>query len=297
MLTGSVYLFWGAEGAVAHQIIFDLRLPRFIFVLAIGGALSVVGGAYQILFRNSLAEPYVLGVASSVSLVAAILSTQWQLPVHSVFMIAAGCASGLITSLFLLTLGGVTRNGHTERLVLFGMSLNFVLSSLLFLYLTYASQQLGGGSMQWLFGHIPWVGLPTAVAYFLVSIGFLILWVWMGRHLDAMSMGDLVAKTLGVSPSFTRWVLVLSSSFFLGLVVTQTGAIGFVGLVIPHSVRLIFSPRSSRGLFGFSFFLGAFFLAFCDFLSRNLLPPMEFPIGIITTLVGAPLFLWLLWKR
>lgn len=283
--------------SAAHQIVFELRVPRLLFVLAIGGALSALGGAFQVLFKNALAEPYVLGVSSAVSLVGAVLFTQFQLPLNSLPMGLAGCLAGILVSLFLLGLGRVTQRNSTDRLILFGMSLNFVLSSLLFLYLTYASQQLGGGTMQWLFGHLPWVSLERGLFYFFVSFAFLLLWVFMGRSLDAMALGDSVARTLGVSPETTRWVLVLSSSLFLGIVVTQTGAIGFVGLVVPHATRLLFSPRSSRSLFLFSFLLGGFFLLFCDFWARQLLPPMEFPIGVVTTLVGAPIFLWLLWKR
>lgn len=281
----------------AHQIVFELRWPRLLFVIAMGGALSALGGAFQVLFKNSLAEPYVLGVSSAVSLTAAVLHTQFQVPLNSVLMCLAGCLAGIFSSIVLLGLGRVTQRNSTDRLILFGMSLNFVLSSLLFLYLTYASQQLGGGTMRWLFGHLPWVSLSEGVFFLVLSLGVVLLWALMGRHLDAMALGDSVARTLGVSPELTRWALVLSSSLFLGIVVTQTGSIGFIGLVVPHATRLLLSPRSSRSLFLYSFLIGGVFLLFCDFWARHLLPPMEFPIGVVTTLVGAPLFLWLLWKR
>ena len=295
--SGSTFSDAFQNGTISHQIAFDLRLPRLLFVLMIGGTLSVLGGCYQVLFRNPLAEPYLLGISSGVSLMAAIMHVGFQMPLNSWSMIGVGCGSAFAISVLLLSLGRLAKGSSTERLVLFGMSLNFVLSSLLFLYLTFASQQLGGGSMQWLFGHIPWVTLEEGVYYFVTGLVFVALWFVMGRQLDAMAMGDTVARTLGVSPVLTRRVVILTSSLFLGLVVVQTGSIGFVGLVIPHCVRLIFSPHSSRSLFLFSFAGGGVFLLFCDFLSRNLLPPMEFPIGIITTLVGSPIFLWLLWKR
>ena len=118
-----------------------------------------------------------------------------------------------------------------------------------------------------------------------------------GRSLDALALGDGVARTLGYSPPKTRNGILGISSVLIALVVSFTGAIGFVGLIVPHAVRLVFRPATTRMLFVISFVVGAGFLVLSDVLARSLVPPLEFPIGIITTLVGGPIFLYLLWRR
>lgn len=177
------------------------------------------------------------------------------------------------------------------------MGLNFVLSSVLFLILSFYNQHVGGGSLRWLFGNIPWISRGEVAWVYGLSSPLLGILYILGRPLDAISLGDGVARTLGFSPNKQRtWILILTS-LLLSALVTYTGAIGFVGLVAPHVVQLLFRPSTSRTLFAFSFLLGAAFLALSDSLSRVLLPPFELPIGIVTTLIGGPAFLVLLWRR
>ncbi|MEZ4750790.1 MAG: iron ABC transporter permease [Bdellovibrionota bacterium] len=285
------------QGTATYRILWELRLPRLLFVVLVGGSLAQLGGTYQILFRNPLAEPYILGISSAVVLGVVAGEALLGVPVLSFTSILLGffCAAASTLLLVLISLHAGTK--QVERIVLFGMGLNFVLSSILFLILSFYNQHVGGGSMRWLFGHIPWIAWYEVAWMYGLCFPLLGVLYVLGRPLDAISLGDGVARTLGFSPNTQRtWILVLTSILLCGLV-TYTGAIGFVGLVVPHAVRLALRPSTSRTLFVFSFFLGAAFLALSDSFSRVLMPPFELPIGIVTTLIGGPAFLFLLWRR
>ena len=282
---------------IDHRILWSLRIPRLLFVVAVGGSLAMLGASYQILFNNTLAEPYILGISSAVTLGIVVAETFLHLPNTSLGALSMGlCFSLLVT--FLLILSYSWRTGRElERIVLFGMGLNFIFSSALFLLLSYRSQTTGGGSLRWLFGNIPWLRLNESLLFLLLTLPLCAgLWV-MGRYLDGLSLGDTVARTLGFSPTKVRCFLLFVTSLHLTLITSLTGSIGFLGLVVPHCIRLVFRPASTRLLFVASFIGGALFLGIADSLSRALLPPLEFPIGIITTLLGGPLFLYLLWKK
>lgn len=297
--TLSLQALWNSSGDfnVDHRILWALRIPRFILVLTVGASLAVLGGSYQVVFNNALAEPYILGVSSAVTLGLVVGETFFNSPPGSPQNLAIGflfaCA---VIFLFLLSYQWRS-NSQLERIVLFGMGLNFVFSSLLFLLLSYRSQALGSGSLRWLFGHIPWLNLSQSLLFLVLNFIFLVL-IWIvGRYIDGLSLGDTVASTLGFSPTKIRGLLFLITSLQITLITATTGAIGFIGLVVPHCVRLALNPGSSRQLFLFSAIGGALFLGISDAVSRILLPPMEFPIGVITTMVGGPLFLILVWKK
>lgn len=299
-LLGSERIDWSealSPGTTANRIVFGLRVPRALFAAVAGGCLGVLGASYQLLFRNPLAEPYVLGTASAVTLAVVIAETWLGVAFGTGASVLAGAVGALLACALLLA-GTWSRAGrHAERVVLFGMGLNFVLSSALFLILSYRFQHMGGGSLPWLFGNLPWLPLSQAALLGVLSLALVGALLALSRSLDAMSLGESVARTLGVSPPRARAGVIGISSALLALLVSHTGAIGFVGLVVPHAARLIFGPAPARLLFLRSFALGAAFLAITDLFSRRLLPPLEFPIGILTTLVGGPLFLWLLWRR
>lgn len=279
-----------------YRIFWDLRIPRFLFALSLGGLLSTIGGTYQLVFRNPLCEPYILGISSAVLLgmvVGELVFGQIQI-LNFQFLISVCFALALILALILFSSARPKKN---DRLVLFGVGANFFLSSFLFLLLSVQSQSVGGGTLKWFFGFLPWPHLSSALIFLGVatlSLGILLLF---SRFLEALTLGDLVAKTLGVDAMKTRnWVL-LGTSVILTIAVLQSGTIGFVGLVVPLFCRYCFRPRNHRLLMLQSFGVGALFLAIADGLSRSLFPPHEFPVGILTTLLGGPFFLWALWKK
>jgi iron complex transport system permease protein len=299
--------FWGAETilfselgnpqSLSYRILFELRVPRIVLLFIVGGSLAMLGGTYQVLFHNPLAEPYILGVSSAVTLGAVLSEVVLHLNPHTLGGMVFPIAGALIVTALLLILSFSKFGREPERVVLFGMGLNFLLSSALFLILSYYSQQMGVGSMRWLFGQIPWVTAPEAATFSLVALPFIVGILLLSRQLDALSLGDTVARTLGVSPLVSRNIILVTTSIFIAVLVSLTGSIGFLGLVVPHACRLLFRPSSTRLLLSFSFLLGAIFLAVADVSSRTLLPPFEFPPGILTTIIGAPPFLYLLWKR
>lgn len=299
--------FWGGEAlslselwhgdVAARRIFFELRLPRLLVTLIAGGGLAVLGGSYQLLFNNPLAEPYILGVSSSVTLGIALAEIFFQLPQGTLGSRLVGFLCAAIVTLFLARIANSRFGNSVERVVLFGMAINFVLSAVLFLALSYHFQHVGGGSLRWLFGQIPWLGLQDAATLAAICVFFLAPLLLFSRHLDALQLGDSVATTLGLNPARSRAALVLVTSFLVASIVSVTGSIGFVGLVVPHVVRLVFRPDSARKLLLLSLLVGGLFLSFSDVLSRAILPPFEFPVGVVTTALGGPIFLWLLWKR
>ncbi len=278
----------------AYRIFWFLRLPRALVSLSAGGVLAALGAVYQILFHNPLAEPYVLGVSSAATLGIALAEV---IAIYGIAGQLIGFGSAMVLTALLVALC-LSRWGRSmDRIILFGMGLNFVLSSILFLVLSFANQTVGGGSMRWLFGQIPWVTQSESLMLAGLSLAFL-AWLWAeGRKLDALSLGDGVAATLGVSPRKARTRVLFLTSALLAILVGYTGSIGFVGLVIPHLVKLLFHPGTTRKLVLYSFGFGAVFLLWSDVLARVIYPPLEFPIGILTTLIGGPLFLFLLWRR
>jgi iron complex transport system permease protein len=280
---------------IDHRIFFELRVPRVLFLCFAGGALAILGGTYQILFHNPLAEPYLLGVSSAVTLGIVVSEVVLKLHPYSLPWIASGIVAALAATALLVAI--YLSNSSSDRIVLFGMGLTFVLSSSVFLLLSYSYQQMGGGSMRWIFGQVPWLSTRELCWFVLLSLPLLAGEFTLCRSLDALSLGDGISHTLGFSPKRARVYLLCLTSIHVALIVTFSGSIGFVGLVVPHAVRLIFHPPTTRLLSFLSFALGAVFLTFSDIASRMILPPFEFPIGIITTLIGGPLFLFLLWKN
>ncbi len=280
------------DGTLSHRIVFEFRFPRVLLCFSAGAALSLIGVVYQILFRNPLAEPYVLGIASVVTLGAAAGEILFLSVVAPPLL---GFGAGMILMGVLIWIS--SRNTSPERVLLFGMGVNFVFSSLLFLMLSMRQQSLGSGSLRWLFGQMAWpTPLESVSTLIVVAVASLFVFRF-AASMDALSFGDMVARSLGVEPLRIRLILLTLTSALLAWIVSRLGTIGFVGLVVPNFVRLAFRPSSSRRLLFLSVFIGGGFLIVADWVSRVLQPPLEFPIGIITTILGGPIFLYLLWRK
>ncbi len=299
-LAAGVSLEWNEifkSDSQSHRILWELRMPRATFVFFAGASLAAVGAVYQILFHNPLAEPFLLGISTAAVLGIATAEAFFGILSPSPLSQLIGLfGAGVVTSLLLL-LSYSDAGTQTERIALFGVGVNFVLSSILFLLLSYQSQHVGGGSLRWLFGQVPWVGMKDALRFSVGAGAVLAALLFAARSLDALAFGDGVARTMGFSPRRSRLVFLSLTSLLVAWLASFTGSIGFVGLVIPHAVRLVYRPSTARVLLALAIPLGGAFLLLSDAASRVLLPPMEFPIGIVTTIVGGPLFLVLLWKR
>ncbi len=297
----AVFLPWvdKSDAEIAQAILWDFRLPRAMLVLIVGIALAAVGATYQRVLQNPIADPYVLGVAAATSLaLVAVEPLRAAFPSLPPWLDLPFAVAAALATVTLLMAGSriLGTDRDSERLVLFGVGINFVLSSLLFLWLSLRTLQPGGGAMRWLFGRVPWASYSEVVTLAVVTGAVLLLLLHRARGIDALSLGDGVARTLGVNAPRLRAELLIATSVLVAFVVRETGAVGFVGLVVPHATARLFGPRDARSWLVGSAVLGAAFMAASDALSRSLLPPAEIPIGIVTTLLGGPAFLYLLWR-
>lgn len=277
----------GAGPALERTILVDLRLPRILLSIVVGAGLAGAGTAYQGLFLNPLADPFVIGASSGAALgaTAAILLGVGGLPLAA--FLGSLAAVGLVC-----LLGGSGPASSPLTLLLAGASVSTVVGALVSLLMILNDQSLGV-IFNWLLG-----GLSTAtwrelgygapmVAVGLVALGLL------SRPLDALALGDDTARSLGLSVGGFRLAIVLAATLVTGAAVASAGIIGFVGLVAPHAARRLVGGRSSR-LLPVSCLLGALLLLLADGAARGLAAPREIPVSIVTALVGGPFFLFLL---
>lgn len=279
-----------------QAILTQIRLPRLVLGLLVGGALGSAGAAYQGIFRNPLADPYLLGVSAGAGL-GAVLAIGFGLD------LAWGPVAALPAAAFvgaMLAVGGsalISRGPGSSpaTLLLAGVAMAALFSAAQ----TYALQRLSGTRarevLSWLFGQLStngWEQVLLLLPYVLVCGAILVAF---GRHLDVLRVGDAEARALGIDPTRSRIIVVIAASLLTAAAVAVSGLIAFVGLVVPHVIRLLVS-HSYRVIVPLSALGGAAFLAFVDVGSRTLLAPAELPVGIITAFVGAPFFAFVLWR-
>ncbi|MBJ7456872.1 MAG: iron ABC transporter permease [Thermoleophilia bacterium] len=293
VVAGHLPLIDTSSDPVDEQIVWELRAPRALLALVVGAGLSVAGVALQALVRNPLADPYVLGVASGASLGAVAVLALGSGAVAGLGLSAAAFAGAMLTMLAVFALARSHGTYTPGRLILAGVALGYLCSSLTsFLQFRVDPQQLQG-ILFWLLGSVAgatWPDLTTPTLVVLTCTGWLVL---QGRRLNALSVGEESAVALGVDVRRFRVELMLVSSVLVGAVIAVSGGIGFVGLVIPHIVRLLVGPDHRRVL-PLSALLGGLFLVWVDVASRVAAAPAELPIGIFTAAIGAPFFLWLM---
>ena len=279
--------------ALHDGIVWQLRLPRVLTAAAVGGGLALVGAVMQALTRNQLADPYLLGLSSGASLGAVsvlLLGVALLLPVAAF----GGAILALLATLALASsLGRIT----PTRTVLAGVAVSSLVAAITSFVIFWAAT---GDSyrdvLNWLLGSLAgarWPQVAIAVGA-MVVIGLPL--TFSGRVLDAFAFGDTTAASLGFSVSRVRWGLLGASALLTGALVSVSGSIGFVGLVLPHAARLVVGP-SNRPLLPLSALVGGIFLIWADTLARTVFDPRELPVGIVTALVGAPVFAALLARR
>lgn len=280
----------------ASTIVWELRLPRVVLALLGGGLLAATGAAFQALFRNPLAEPYTLGIASGAALGAAAVFTVspggWggSLPLAGLAAFAGAVAATVVV----LILGSSSRVG-SHGLLLAGVAVALTCQALiLFLqYLADATETLR--MVRWMMGGLGVVGYAEVLWVAPWALGVVLFLLFWRRELDLVLAGDEMAEGRGVSIRGLRIKLLTVVSLGVGALVAVAGPIGFVGLVVPHLLRG-WIGASHRFLLPACFLGGAAFLVLCDLASRTLLAPAELPVGIVTALLGGPFFLWVLWK-
>ena len=279
-------------------IIHELRVPRTILAIFIGGGLAVAGVAMQALTQNVLAEPYMLGVSSGaltcVSF-AILINTSIYYTKYGIFIAAF---IGAIVSLVLVYLiSGVSNKGSNNRLILGGMAVSIVLSALSNLFIIISPNDSSLKNLvSWSMGSLAgarWnnIALPCTVILFGV-----LLFTITSRNYDIMSLGEETAINMGVHVrSVKKWTIILIA-LIAGVAVASAGLIGLVGFIIPHIVRSLLGAQH-RKLFPLSFLVGGLFLIWMDIIARTVASPSDLPIGIFTALFGGPFFIWLLVKK
>lgn len=280
---------------VEARIIWEFRLPRALLGFVVGAALAVAGVVLQAVVRNPLADPFVFGVSSGASVAAVATLTLAAGAFTVVSVPVAAFAGALATTLIVFMLAQQRGRVTPNRLVLAGVAMSYLLSSITS-YLVLRASAPGDGVtsvLSWLSGSLAaatWndLGLPALVL--VTAVAVLIL---LARVLNAFLVGDETAASLGVDVGRVRLTLFIITSLLVGVVVAVSGAIGFVGLVVPHAMRMI-AGSDHRWLLPISALAGGLLLVTVDIIARTILSPTELPVGLLTAIVGAPFFLWLL---
>lgn len=287
----------GPSGAsrLATGIVWELRLPRALLAALCGTGLALCGAILQSLLRNPLADPFVLGVSSGASTGAVMVAV---LGVGSgVLTLSGGAFLGAITSFALVLALAYGAGGGTDRVVLAGVAGTQLFSALTsFIVLSSANAEQTRGVLFWLLGSLSgatWT--DVMVCGVIVAVG-LTCCLLMSANLDAFAFGRDLAATLGVSVRFSRAVLLVITALVTAALVAAAGAIGFVGLVLPHAARFLVGPNHHR-LLPTVAILGAIFMVWVDALARKVFAPQELPTGVVTALVGVPVFAVLLFRR
>ena len=278
-------------------IIFDIRLPRVLMAGLVGAALAIAGATYQGLFRNPLADPYLIGVAQGASLGAVIgflLPVSWNLVGFGLIPVLA-FAGALLATTTVYLLARVGKTLPVTTLILAGVALGALLSSIVS-YLIISSGEALHGIIFWLMGsfnNTVWSEVGVVLPYILVGSTVIILFA---RMLNVMQLDEEQAQQLGVNVERLKIILLASATLITAASVSFVGTIGFVGIIIPHAVLLVWGA-DHRSLLPLSVFVGAVFMIITDLIARTVLAPTEIPIGVITAICGAPFFLYLLRTR
>ncbi|TMR40548.1 iron ABC transporter permease [Actinomadura geliboluensis] len=300
------YLWAGVTGgrisaaqATEYQIIWQIRTPRVLLAAIVGAGLGAVGVAIQALVRNALADPFVLGVSSGASVGAVTVTVTGGLTAFGVYAVSAGAFAGALAASVLVYLAAAARVGGLSplRLVLTGVAMSLGFQALMSVIIYFAPDgEATSTILYWTiggFGAASWGALPAVSAVVLAGLPLLYR---RSRVLDALALGDETAASLGVDADRQRMRLLVLVSLLTGAMVAVSGAIGFVGLVLPHVVRMVVGAVHARVLAVVPL-AGAVFMVWVDLASRTLVAPRELPLGAITALIGVPVFIVLMRRR
>ena len=290
-MLGVVRFEW--EEMWSSPIFWNLRAPRIVLSVFVGAGLSVCGAAYQSVFRNPLTDPYVLGVSSGASVGAAV-AILLGLEAYMLGVGASALVTGLLTVVAIYRIASIGNRMHTTTLLLTGVCITFLMSAVIS-FLMVLRQDKMDSIIFWTMGSFASASwLDVAVVAPVVVAGVCVV-LFYCRDLNLLLAGSETAKSLGVEVERVKRVLLLSTTLMVAFCVATCGVIGFVGLVVPHCVRLVMGPDNRR-VVPCAIFAGGLFLLLCDTLARTVLMPAELPVGSLTALVGAPLFIYLLYK-
>ena len=284
---------------VDAQILFVARLPRTLAGAVVGAALAAAGVVFQGLLRNPLATPFTLGVSSGAALGAMLAITfGWGLGLFGISGVTAASFAGAGGAVAIVYALARARHGglSTNVLLLAGVTLNAFFSALILFVQFFADFTDVYRMLRWLVGDLDVASYQPLVAALPLLLVSFTLFAWIARPLNLLSLGADSAEAHGIDVRQAQRVAFFSASLATGAAVSIAGPIGFVGIIIPHLVRLLVGA-DHRVVLPASALFGAAFLVLCDLVGRIVMPPIEIPVGVITALIGGPFFLWLLLKR
>lgn len=284
----------GQGTETAFAILWKIRLPRTVLVLLTGAGLGISGASYQGLFRNPLADPYLIGVASGAGLGAVIaMSVEWPYSFWGMFIVPlAAFVMALLTVAVVYMMARIGHTVPTTNLILAGVAVSSFATSLTSFLMLRSTDEMRR-ALGWLLGgsiQNGWTSILAVLPFIMLGVTFLLA---SGHALNLLQFGDDQAQQLGLNVTRTRTIILVAASLVTAAAVSFSGIIGFVGLVVPHLMRM-WVGGDYRRLLPLSLIGGASILLMADIVSRVVLAPQEIPVGIITALAGAPFFLWVL---
>jgi len=279
-------------------IVLDLRWPRVISGALVGAALSIAGAVLQALLRNPLADPYVLGISSgaAVGAILAILFGLGSTILGSYAIPGAAFGGALLTLLFVYFLARVQGRLPSQTMLLAGVIVSFFFSAIIMFLISITSDERLHSVTFWLMGNLEYIASQALGIIFLYLLCGSAVLFSLAKDLNLMALGEETASELGVEVERVKKTAFIFASLITGAVVSVSGLIGFVGLVVPHLVRMIWGP-DHRFLIPASALLGALLLVLADTIARTIMAPSEIPVGVVTALGGAPFFIYLLRRK
>lgn len=277
------------------SIIWDIRLPRVIESFLIGSGLALAGLGMQALTKNSLADPYVLGISSGASAGAVFVIMTGALGFLGGSRVTVGGFIGAIVAILIAVRCATIRGRMTAvQLVLSGVAVSSLFTAVVNLLIyTSADSSKQRTAMFWMIGSLAGSNWSDVTIIFCVFVPCVAVAFFIRESLDVLLLGDDAAKTLGVNIGVLKLIIILISTLLAGTIVSMSGVIGFVGLVIPHLTRMFVGSGHKYSIPGVVL-VGGIFMLWCDLISRVVAAPQEIPIGVITACIGAPFFLWML---
>lgn len=280
----------------SNMVFWDLRVARVILAFFVGGILALSGLIFQIIFKNELITPYTLGIASGTTLFTAI----GIILLPTIYIFISSILGSLFTILVLYIISKIINKtsigSSTNSILLIGIALSYFYASALMLVFYMSSLQENYSIVRFTLGSLDTVGFSNSFVIFFVSIVFYVIIYLYKNKIKLLLISNDMAFLKGLNVDKTNLTLLVVVSLCVGITISFTGPIGFIGLVIPHIVKLIYK-KSAEKLFFPTFFFGGVFLVFSDLISRNLNTDSTLPIGVVTAFIGAPFFIYLLIKR
>ena len=283
--------------AYADGIVLGMRLPKVLVASCVGAGLSLVGILMQAMTKNSMADPYLLGISSGASAGATAAILVGSLPIIGAVTVQAGAFIGaIVSSVLVFILAGASGRVSSTKLILSGTAISALFSSMSnFLIFMQNNEKKLSSVLFWMSGSFASAKWADVLPVFIVLIICIVIILLENRALDALLLGEEMAITIGVDVPKLKILIIIMSALVTGIMVSVSGTIGFVGLVIPHISRSLVGTAHKR-MVPFSALLGAILMIWADAIARVVVAPSELPIGVVTAFIGAPFFLFLLCK-